>query len=98
MLPTSPLDTIALGPYCCMVAPGEMPESCMCGPAERALRAVIDGTYATSLTDDQRAWCLDEITKVEGYTREEYAGSTDTELARGVLGAWRDYCRDKGLL
>ena len=45
-----------------------------------------------------REWCLREIAKVEGYGREAYETVPDAKLAAGVLHAWTDYCRDKGLL
>jgi hypothetical protein len=50
------------------------------------------------MTAEQRDWCLNEIASVEGYSRSDFEGECDGGLARGVLDAWRDYCRDKGLL
>jgi hypothetical protein len=69
---------------------------CICGPSERVLRGVKNGD--ARLTDEQREWCLGEIDKVEGYSRDEYDIADDFTLANGVLCAWTDYCRDKGLL
>ena len=73
-----------------------------CIDAERALRHY---TYPDSMglklppmTSVQREWCLDEISQVEGYTRQDYDAATDRDLACGVLSAWADYCRDKGLI
>lgn len=70
-----------------------------CVGAEMALRHY---DYATAtpppMTPEQREWCLDEISGVEGYNRLEWFGSDDKTLAKGVLSAWADYCRDKGLL
>ena len=71
-------------------------EGCVCGPDERLMRAVING-HAT-LTPERREWCLDEIGQVEGYARKDWEGENDPVLANGVLGAWTDYCRDKGIL
>jgi hypothetical protein len=50
------------------------------------------------MTPSQRAWCLDEIGSVEGYKRADFEDYNDSDLARAVLHAWNDYCRDKGLL
>jgi hypothetical protein len=50
------------------------------------------------MTPEQRAWCLDEIGSIEGYNRADYEGETDGNLARTVLSAWLDLCRDKGLV
>lgn len=69
---------------------------CMCGDSERVLRAIQRGEIR--LTDNQREWCKAEIDKVEGYSRDEYALADDLTLALGVLSAWTDYARDKGLL
>jgi hypothetical protein len=51
-----------------------------------------------SLNDEQREWCLAEIDSVEGYRRDDYLNEPDAEVARGVMDAWIDYCRDKGLM
>jgi hypothetical protein len=50
------------------------------------------------MTDLEREWCLTEIESVEGYRREDFVDSDDSALAHGVLNAWKDYCRDMGLL
>jgi hypothetical protein len=50
------------------------------------------------MTPIQRDACLEEIAHVEGYDRADYAHVDDRDLARGVLSAWTDFCRDKGLL
>lgn len=71
-------------------------EGCICPPDERFLRYVKAGHGA--LTDEQRERCLDEIATVEGYERSDYEGDTDAGIAGGVISAWIDYCRDKGLL
>ncbi len=75
-------------------------EGCFCCDNERALRAYAYGSRQPMppMTGEQREACLDEIGNVEGYRREDYAQSPDKELAHGVLCAWMDYCRDKGLL
>lgn len=65
---------------------------CVCGDDERILRAGVP------LTADQREWCLNEIASVEGHERQDYESHNDSELGRAVISAWRDYCRDKGLM
>jgi hypothetical protein len=78
---------------CCM---GQSADGCACGfTEERALRAVIDGRR--SMTPDERAWCSDQIASVEGHEAPP-ADWSDVDVARGVLSAWMDYCRDKGML
>jgi hypothetical protein len=72
---------------------------CCCGHTEKALRFWSAGSiFADHMTGEQREWCLNEINRVEGYNRKDYEDSPDTDLARGVLLSWQDYCRDKGLL
>lgn len=78
----------------CCIQVGE----CICGQDERALRGYMRGDHKEPMTPDQREWCLNEIGQVEGYDRADYEGSSDADLATGVLFAWQDYCRDKGLL
>lgn len=89
-LKSTPIDALA-PPQCVCDWP-----SCVCLPAERALRSMQDrpGHYMNA---PQREWCLSEISSVEGYDRKDYERSDDSEIARGVLSAWTDYCRDKGL-
>lgn len=87
----TPLDALAPDPCPCGMGAG-----CACLPAERALRWLSNGHG--SMTSDQRAWCLDEIDQVEGYERADYEHEHDCDVAMGVLSAWRDFCRDKGLL
>jgi hypothetical protein len=50
------------------------------------------------MTIDQILWCLKEIDSVEGHSDDDHLKDTDAELARGVINAWTDYCRDKGLI
>lgn len=66
---------------------------------ERALRgwARHDSTLP-SMTEKQRQACLEEIRAVEGYELTAYITSSDADLARGTLSAWRDWCRDKGFM
>lgn len=68
---------------------------CMCAPAERGLRSVI--AAKGGLTPAQREWCCQEIESIEGHTRPP-ADWSDESVAREVLSAWTDYCRDKGML
>lgn len=81
---------------CCIA--GRMDMGCVCGPDERALRGFIQGTARPAMTGEQREWCLDQIGQVEGWKREDHAGACDSLLARAVLDAWVDYCRDKGMM
>ncbi|MCK1577839.1 hypothetical protein [Bradyrhizobium sp. 174] len=69
---------------------------CVCGDSERVLRAIQRGEIR--LTDEQREWCLGQIETVEGYSRSQYTIADDGTLAQGVICAWTDYARDKGLL
>jgi hypothetical protein len=77
-----------------------LPDShCTCaqaGGAEKVLRFVIE--VDGRLSDEQREWCFSEIDRVEGYSRKEFEGQSDAVIAHGVLNAWTDYCRDKGLM
>ena len=72
---------------------------CSCMREERMLHA-YSGGYGNlpPMTAEERNWCLDEIESVEGYRRQDYEASSDAGLARGVLCAWTDFCRDKGQL
>ena len=79
---------------CC--SPGD---PCVCPHNERVLRAYSAATPGLPpMTAAQRDWCLDNISEVEGYRRNDYESLQDPDVARGVLDAWTDYCRDKGLL
>ena len=71
---------------------------CVCDPTERALRAWGWGIYDVPMTSEQREWALNEIGQVEGYNRADHEGDDDRMLARNVMSAWADFCRDKGLL
>ena len=78
---------------CCMEG-GE----CVCGSEERILRGYMRQEPGLQpMTAEQRAWCIDEIGKVEGYD-DDYSGLPDFDLAQIVMNAWVDYCRDKGML
>ena len=70
---------------------------CVCGLSEKALRA-WRGNQLPAMTPEQREWCYQEIDAVECHDREDYLAASDADLAYGVLCAWQDYCRDKGLL
>lgn len=71
---------------------------CVCPEEERALRAFAYGDANMAMTDRQREWCLKEIGAVEGYRQADHENDSDSNLARIVLEAWQDYCRDKGVL
>lgn len=84
--------------HCQCYEPKTMME-CVCPTNEKALRAYSGQNSAIpAMTTEQRAWCLGEIGSVEGYDRSDYTLAPDSELARAVLDAWTDYCRDKGML
>lgn len=80
----------------CICYGGQPP--CDCTHVERALRAWADRRPMPAMTPDQKGWALAEIASVEGYDATDYADLPDADVARGVLHAWVDYCRDKGLL
>lgn len=81
---------------CCSV--GEA-VGCQCGPIERVLRTYMNNpSELPPMNPTQREWCLLEIKSVEGYNSKEHETDTDAQLARTVLSAWMDYCRDKGML
>ena len=72
---------------------------CVCGPQERVLRAYIDSEPGLqAMTPEQRIWCLLEIDQIEGHDRKDHEADSDPQLARSVLSAWMDYCRDKGMI
>ena len=50
------------------------------------------------MTPEQREWCLKEIDSVEGYDRKDFKTADDQRLASGVIWAWTDYAKDKGML
>jgi hypothetical protein len=80
---------------CCS---GDDGSGCICNLAERVLRAYAAGQTLPVMSTEQRNFCLEQIDETEGYERADYEQSTDKELAAGVLSAWLDYVRDKGLL
>jgi hypothetical protein len=86
----------------CLCYEPEEEAPCGCDMKEKFVRSYLRSVRGEPnmppMTEAQRAWCLDEISSVEGYSRADYESSTDKELARGVLYAWVDFCRDKGLL
>lgn len=69
---------------------------CMCGISERVIRHIIRGQ--ATFTPEQKEWALKEIGSIEGYTRKDYETRSDAEIAQGVMEAWVDYARDKGVL
>lgn len=81
--------------YPCACYLGE--DGCICQSEERALRHIAAGNTAEPMTAEQREWCKREIVSVEGYAEKDAEGA-DADVARTVLHAWVDYCRDKGLM
>jgi len=73
-------------------------QACVCDAEEKALRLWAYQKAPSPMTPEQREWCAAEIDSVECHDREDYEGGTDAELAMGVLRAWQDFARDKGLL
>lgn len=69
---------------------------CMCGDSEKVLRHIV--WTNGKLSNDQREWCLSEIDRIEGHSRADYKLCDDATVAAGVLSAWVDYARDKGLM
>lgn len=74
------------------------PADCICQATERFVRAYgyDEKGELPRLTPEQRTWMLDEVGRVEGYSRDEHEADTDRWLAKTVLSAWRDHARDKG--
>ncbi len=92
---------VELGAFCCSATEHDPdPDTCCaCGGRERVLRAyIVKLPGLPPMTAEQREWCLSEIDSVEGWRRTDHLADTDADLARCVLAAWTDYCRDKGLL
>lgn len=79
---------------CCL---GPDRDGCLgCPKEERALREIAAGQYRP-MTQAERDYCKREIAAVEGYSENDAEGA-DADVARTVLSAWTDYCRDKGML
>lgn len=83
-------------PCLCYDGPPPDETGCLCGDSERVLRHVMRGH--ADLSPAQREWALQEIDRVEGYTRKDHEQASDSELGQAVFNAWVDYARDKGLL
>jgi hypothetical protein len=84
-----------------IAAPGE--ENAVLKPEpieldEDALFAFSGQTTGRPMRPGEREWCLQEIASVEGYERKDYEGCDDRGVARGVLSAWVDFARDKGVI
>jgi hypothetical protein len=93
-LPTS--DELFTNPEapCCL---GDGTDECQyCPKEERALRAISAGQYRP-MSEAERDYCKRQIAAVEGYSGADAEGA-DADVARTVISAWRDYCRDKGML
>jgi hypothetical protein len=93
----TPLDHLAekIG---CVCLPGE--DLCCCPNGEQVLRAYayVEDTSLPLMNMDQHAWCVAQIESVEGHSADGHEPLTDRDLASGVLEAWADFARDKGLL
>jgi hypothetical protein len=81
----------------CVCCDADQERECICSAEEKALRTWANGR-GQAMTPEQREWCAAEIDSVECHDRKDYEGGTDAELAMGVLRAWQDFARDKGLL
>ena len=66
--------------------------------SEDELFAFANERTGRPMTENEREWCLDQITQAEGHEREHYVGCSNKQLARSVLTAWVDIARDKGTL
>ena len=74
-------------------------DNCVCPPLERFMRAYAERLPMTAMSPEQREECIQEVIYCsEGSNRTDYEALSDQDLARGVLYAWADYARDKGLL
>jgi hypothetical protein len=71
--------------------------SCVCAPEERVLRAWAYCGRTEPMTVEQRDWCLQEMSRTDGYSAADHVNDSDAELARTVIESWVSYCRDKGL-
>lgn len=78
--------------HCCCYSRDDW---CVCPPMERALRGWARGESLPPMTPEQRAVCMDEIDRVEGYRSSDVADGTDAAVAAEVMNAWQDYARDK---
>ncbi|RTL07728.1 hypothetical protein EKK58_00880 [Candidatus Dependentiae bacterium] len=87
-----------------LVVPGtegaspDLPDGSQGVLTEDDLFAFANERTGRPMTIHEREWCLQEIASVEGYNRADYELSDNKGLARGVLSAWVDFCRDKGLM
>lgn len=73
---------------------------CVCGLQERILRAYSNGMQLRPMSDEERAWCVEEaISSSEGSRNEsELLTITDKSLAKEVLTSWKEYAQSQGLL
>ena len=90
----NPLARVTLQVPGCLCHDG-LYQPCICGPDEVALRYVM--AKGCTLNPDERAWCLREIRRIEGWG-DYVSHDDDAQLARDVLNAWTDLCFDKGAL
>lgn len=76
-------------------------DGCACCDTERVLRGYAYGQAGPlpAMSEAQRIACLDEILAYEeGSERADWEGSTDAQLASGVLSAWQGYCQSLGMI
>ncbi len=78
---------------CCVA-----PHRCVCSGVEKSLRGFIGGDHPTVMTAEQRVWCLNEISQVEGFELGEQLAMPDAALANIVLRSWQESCRMNGTL
>jgi hypothetical protein len=66
---------------------------CVCTREESTLRQYSAGEILRPMTDDERAWCVNEADRAgEGYYSEpELTSMDDQALASAVLNAWNMY-------
>lgn len=72
---------------------------CLCARDESTLRRYAAGEALRPMTNDERAWCVDEADRAgEGYYSEpELTAMDDKVLADAVLNAWHMYVQSNCL-
>ena len=72
---------------------------CVCSRDESTLRRYSSGEHLRPMTDEERAWCVDEADGCgEGYYSEsELTRMDDKALADAVLNAWHMYAQSNCL-
>lgn len=89
-------------PCICIATDPSVDLACICGDVERCLRGWAAAYPMPPMTPNQRTWCVEEIRRAGDSTQQpgpvELHLADDDTLAKAVLTAWQDYCRDNGLI